>query len=123
MVGFVFVHMAYWIQKTSGKQNMMNYRYFICDYISDIKKLPKFGIEGEKQEDDTISSLPCSYGSVCLCLEDSSKWILSKATNEWKSVNISGGNSGSSSGSSGDINPKDIATDTEVDEVLDSIFQ
>ena len=61
--------------------------------------------------------------SVCLCLEDSSKWILSKATNEWKSVNISGGNSGSSSGSSGDINPKDIATDTEVDEVLDSIFQ
>ena len=56
--------MAYWIQKTSGKQNMMNYRYFICDYISDIKKLPKFGIEGEKQEDDTISSLPCSY--VCL---------------------------------------------------------
>ena len=108
--------MAYWVQRTSNNHTMTNYRSFICDYLEDIKKLPRFGIEGKKQEGDTISSLPCSYGSNCLCLEDSSKWILSKATNEWKNINASGG-------SSGGITSKDIATDIEVDEVLDSIFK
>lgn len=110
--------MAYWIQKVSSNYNMSNYRCFVCDYLSDIKKLPKFGVEGEKQNDDSVSSSPCSYGSYCLCLEDSSRWILGKATNEWQKINIESGGGGGSSGGS-DL---DIATEDEVDSMLDDVF-
>lgn len=75
--------MAYWIQETGTNHNKKNYRSFMCDYRSDIEKLPKVGINGKEQEGDTISSTPCSYGSDCFCLEDSSFWILKKDTNEW----------------------------------------
>lgn len=78
--------MAYWIQETRTNQNMKNYKSFMCDFRTDIEKLPRMGINGTEQEDDTVSSLPCSYGSDCLCLEDSSVWILGKETNEWKEV-------------------------------------
>ena len=106
--------MAYWIQKVSSNYNMSNYRCFVCDYLSDISKLPKFGVEGKKQNDDIASSLPCSY---CLCLEDSSRWILGKSTNEWQKINIESGGDGSSGGS--DL---DIATEDEVDSMLDDVF-
>lgn len=91
--------MAYWIQETSTNHNMSNYRLFHCDYRSDIDRLPKFGIEGELQENDTISHKSCSYGSQALVLQDSSTWELGKSTNEWKELKtmIVGGNSGSSS--------------------------
>lgn len=111
--------MAYWIQKTSSNHNISNYRYFICDYLSDIKKLPTFKTAGEPQDNDTISAGPCSYGSCCLCLEDSSKWILGKATNEWKKINVSTSGGGSSGGGVPDL---DIATEDEVDDVLDDVF-
>lgn len=78
--------MAYWVQETTTKQNMINYRSYICDFRSDIEKLPRFGIKGTDQEGDSISPQPCSYGSDCLCLEDSSVWILGKETNEWKEL-------------------------------------
>lgn len=111
--------MAYWIQKTSNSHNMINYRYFICDYINDIKQLPRFGINGSEQEKDTISPLPCAYGSDCLCLEDSSKWVLSKDTNEWKKIISMGGSSGDGQGGLG----VDIATNDEVNSVLDDVFK
>lgn len=78
--------MAYWIQETSTIQNRSGYKSFMCDYRTDINKLPRVGIEGEKQEDDSTASYPCSHGSDCLCLEDSSVWILGKDTNEWKEI-------------------------------------
>ena len=62
--------MAYWVQETGNHHNFSNYKSFICDYISDIKKLPRVGVSGEKQDNDTVSSAPCSYGSDCLCLEN-----------------------------------------------------
>lgn len=74
--------MAYWIQEIGSN----NYRSFICDYRIDITKLPKQNTYGEKQEGDTISSMPVACGSDCLCLEDSSIWILGKDTNEWQEV-------------------------------------
>lgn len=74
--------MAYWIQETSNK-NRSNCKSFMCDYRTDIDKLPRIGIEGIKQEDDSTASYPCSHGSDCLCLEDSSTWILGKDTNTW----------------------------------------
>ena len=78
--------MSYWVQETGTHHNSSNYRSFMCDYRSDIDKLPRVEIEGEKQDGDTVSSDPCSYGSDCLCLEDSSLWILGKDTNEWQEV-------------------------------------
>lgn len=78
--------MAYWVQETGTHHNSSNYKSFMCDYRSDIEKLPRVGIEGGLQEGDTVSSAPCSYGSDCLCMEDSSIWILGKDTNEWQEV-------------------------------------
>lgn len=78
--------MAYWVQEVGTKHNLSNYRSFICDYRSDIAKLPTQHRQGEPQKDDTISSMPCSYGSDCLCLEDSSVFILGKDTDTWMEV-------------------------------------
>lgn len=90
--------MSYWIQETSNNHNMSDYRLFYCDRITDIDKLPKFGIEGEQQENDTISHKPCAYGSECKCLQNSSLYILSKDTNEWE-IQISNNTQSSSGGS------------------------
>lgn len=76
--------MAYWIQETATHHNFSNYRSFMCDYRSDIAKLPRVGVYGIQQDGDTVSSNPCSRGSDCLCLEDSSVWIL--GTNDWQEV-------------------------------------
>lgn len=78
--------MAYWVQEIGTHHNFSNYRSFMCDYRSDITKLPRVNIEGEQQNGDTVSSIPCAYGSDCLCLEDSSVWILGKDTNRWQEV-------------------------------------
>lgn len=76
--------MAYWVQETGTHHNFSNYRSFMCDYRSDIAKLPRAGIPGELQEGDSVSSLPCAYGSDCLCREDFSIWTLGKDTNQWE---------------------------------------
>lgn len=112
--------MAYWIQETSNNHNISNYRLYHCDYLSDISKLPRFGIEGEKQEDDSTASYPCAYGSKCICLENGgSEWVLGKSTNEWHQMNTVGSSGGSSGNDGTDI---DVATDEEVDNMLDDVF-
>lgn len=78
--------MSYWVQETAKNHNFSNYRSFICDYRTDINKLPRVGIEGAKQEGDTVSSTPCAYGSEAFVLEDSSVFILGKDTNSWQEV-------------------------------------
>lgn len=103
--------MAYWIQQTVSSRNVYNCKLYYCDYLTDINKLPRFGIEGETQDDDSTASDPCAYGSKCVCLEDGgSRWILSKDTNEWCKI----------SGEGGDIN---IASDEEVDDMLADVFE
>ena len=92
------INIAYWIQETGTYHNYTNYRKFMCDYLSDIRKLPRVGIEGEKQKNDTVSSSPCAHGSECICLENSTTWILSKDTNTWTQYSASTGNSGSGGG-------------------------
>lgn len=78
--------MAYWVQETGKNNNSGNCRSFYCDYRSDIAKLPRAGIKGADQKNDTVSSTPCIHGSEALVLEDSSIWILGKDTNEWKEI-------------------------------------
>lgn len=73
----------YWIQE-SGNSNNANYKSFICDYKSDIDKLPTQTLNGALQNNDTVSSKPVAAGSDCLCLEDSSVWILGKETDSWQ---------------------------------------
>lgn len=79
--------MAYWVQETatSGNNNG-GYRSYMCDTKADVKKLPKAGVYGEKQDDNPYDSDPCAYGSTCLCLEDTSVYVLCKGTNEWKEI-------------------------------------
>lgn len=118
--------MAYWIQKTSDNHNVSEYKLFYCDYASDIADLPRFGIPGKEQKDDSIASKPCSYGSECICLQNSCNYVLGKDTNQWQLLNNIGnsgsGNSGNTGGN-GTIDEKDIATNEDVDNVLDSVFK
>ncbi len=78
--------MSYWISETGTNRMPGNVKSFYCDFRSDIPKLPKNGVKGDLSAGDTSSAQPCRYGSDCLCLEDSSVWILGKATNEWKDI-------------------------------------
>lgn len=74
--------MSYWIHD-AGNKNSSLYRYFMCDYLSDIKNLPTLSMEGQPQENDTVCKNKCCPGSRCLCLEDGSRWILGKDEDKW----------------------------------------
>ena len=76
--------MAYWIDPNAG--NKSTCRSYYCDYRTDIDKLPRMNVYGEEQEGDTVAAYPCACGSDCMCLEDSSIWILGKDTNAWQEV-------------------------------------
>lgn len=70
--------MSYWIQKTGNNDNA-NYKEFRCDKRNDVTTLPtqkKIGTNNET----------CSIGSECLCLEDSSVWIL--GTDKWIELGV-----------------------------------
>ena len=75
--------MAYWIDPNTTKSSKKSYT---CDALADIQNLPRFGIYGTPQDNDSISDNPCGYGSICLCIENSSVWVLSKNTNTWKEI-------------------------------------
>lgn len=91
--------MAYWIHE-AGNRNSSIWRFFMCDYLSDINNLPDMINEGKPQENDTVCKNRCSPGSKCLCQEDGSIWLLGKETNQWKKISSSGS-------SSGEISPGD----------------
>lgn len=78
--------MAYWlVEPETNRKNTKNKSY-MCTHLTDIENLPKGGKYGKSKDGDTVSPLPCGAGSDCLCLEDSSVWILDEETNEW--INI-----------------------------------
>lgn len=107
--------MSYWVHECGNRNNSL-WRYYQCDYLSDIKKLPTATKDGEQQEHDTVSKNKCSPGSQCLCHEDSSFWMLGKDTNKWIKRKITS----SSGGSSGEIpdNIEPIPSDS-----IQSLFQ
>ena len=80
--------MAYWIHE-AGNRNSSIWRFFMCDYLSDINNLPDAINEGKLQENDTVCKNRCSPGSKCLCQEDGSIWLLGKETNQWKKMKTS----------------------------------
>ena len=87
--------MAYWIHEAVNRNSSL-WRFFMCDYLSDIKNLPDAMREGVPQSNDTVCKNRCSPGSKCFCHEDSSTWLLGKETNTWKKIKTT--TSGSSSG-------------------------
>lgn len=98
--------MSYWVHEC-GNKNSSLWRYFQCDYLSDIKKLPTSTKEGVPQQNDTISKNKCSPGSQCLCHEDGSLWLLGKDTDKWikRNLNISSGSPGTDPNPTENIEP------------------
>lgn len=88
--------MAYWIIKAGNGHNS-TWRYFQCDYITDIANLPTTTKQGKQQENDTVCSYTCAPGSQCLCHEDGNMWLLGKDTDKWIKRSYSGISSDSSS--------------------------
>lgn len=82
-----------------------NHEEFICDYLSDVAKLPTTG---------------CIPGSEAFVIEDSSSLMLNNAK-VWKKITkaVSGG--GSSSGGC-TIDESYIATDEEIEDMLNEVF-
>lgn len=89
--------MAYWIYATGYRDNA-NCKSFICDYVSDIGKLPTQYKNGIKQDGDNVAHLKTAAGSDCFCLEDSSTWILGKAADTWVMSKKASSGGGSESG-------------------------
>lgn len=88
--------MAYWIHSTGIGRDNAACKSFLCDSISDIGKLPTQYKLGIKQDNDDVSHKRTAAGSNCFCLEDSSRWVLSKNADTWimvKSSSASGGGS------------------------------
>lgn len=81
-----------------------NHQEFICDFISDVNSLPKQSGSEDK----------CPTGSKAFVIEDSSKWILNSEGN-WIQVLTGSGGSGGTGGLG-------IATNEEVDAVLNDVF-
>lgn len=75
----------YWIAETAtSEKNSSAWKGFQCDYLTDISDMPTDKKEGVPQPNDTVVHKKCSLSSECLCLEDSSVWIL--GSNGWKQI-------------------------------------
>lgn len=81
-----------------------NHEEFICDSLSDIAKLPTAG---------------CIPGSEAFVIEDSSNFMLNNA-NVWKKIIKVTSDGGASGGDT--IDESNIATDEEVENMLDEVF-
>lgn len=86
--------MAYWVHESGNKNNSL-WRFYQCDYLSDISDLPTATREGRPQLNDTVSKNKCAPGSQCICQEDGSVWLLGKDTDKWIPKKVSSGSSGS----------------------------
>ena len=78
----------YWIDEKNTKLNGTSKQVsFYCDSSSDIVNLPTSKTYGVKQGDDNCSNLPVNKGSSCLCIEDSTLWILN-SLDTWIRITI-----------------------------------
>ena len=75
--------MAYWLDSNNSYVPTGQKSYY-CDDTDDISDLPTNLTEG-KPMGDTITHRKCEPGSFCLCIADSSGWILN-SEGEWKEV-------------------------------------
>lgn len=79
--------MSYWISEIGDiNRAPAGAKSFYCDFRTDIEKLPNNTDKGDLSAGDEASAQLCKYGSDCMCLEDTSLWILGKETNAWQEV-------------------------------------
>ncbi len=77
----------FWIDTsdTGRLQNSDRQIPFWADSESDVANLPKMGIYGVQQGDDTISCRPVGKGSTCMCINNgsgSTLYVLN-SNNDW----------------------------------------
>ena len=75
----------YWINESETVKGSSKQVSFYCDTTSDIPNLPTSQASGVKQGNNDVSCLPCDKGSSCLCIGDSSFWILN-SSDVWTEV-------------------------------------
>ena len=107
--------MSYKVVKTSGSINRLTIRYFLCDYESDIAKLPTNTTIGEKQDWDTVSDELCGIGSIAKVVETGNKYHLN-VSGKWVKTSGSDGSSGGGTTSSdyGELNNKPSINGVEI---------
>lgn len=72
----------YSITKIGNNVNTTNIREFVADKREDIEQLPHINKEGVEQNGDSMSNNKVFAGSMCICLEDGSVWMLGN-DDEW----------------------------------------
>lgn len=82
---------------------------FVCDTVEDIANLPTQFTVGDT----------CPMGSKALVISDGSEWRLN-SQGKWVKLPNNNGSGGSSGG--GSIDNDNIATDEEIEEMLDEVF-
>ncbi len=75
----------YWIDESSQARGTGKQIDFYCDDASDVQNLPTSSSPGVQQGDDTVSCKPCGIGSFCLCIGESSGYILN-SNDQWTEV-------------------------------------
>lgn len=75
--------MAYWIDHNNSYVPAGQISY-MCDDSSDIPDLPTSSAEG-KPMSDSVTHKKCKAGSFCLCIGDSSGWMLN-SQDQWVEV-------------------------------------
>lgn len=103
------------ISKINGQFNSTQIKEYICDYLSDLSKLPTSETKGSQQDDSSVVNNNCSVGSEAYVIENSSRYILGN-DNKWHLKKASSGSD------SGEITESNVATDEEVDAMLHDVF-
>ena len=75
--------MAYWLN-SNAERALNGQKSYYCDSPEDITDLPTNLNEG-KNMGDSVTHRKCNPGSFCLCIGDSSGWMLD-STGEWKEM-------------------------------------
>lgn len=73
------------ITSIGGHANSYSQKEYLLTDISDIDKLPKYGIRGTLNDpNDTVVDEPCAYGSTAMvCLGGSTTVYILTPNNEW----------------------------------------
>ena len=100
-----------------SRNHATRYAVFFIDSLSaDGENLPTSKESGKA---DLVLSTPVAYGSIARAA-DGNQYILN-GSDKWVVYNSSSGSGGGGSGGGG-IDEKDIATDEEVDDMLNDVF-
>ena len=73
------------ITSIGGHANSYSQKEYLLTSISDIDKLPKYGIKGTLNDpNDSVSDEPCSYGSTAVVVDGSTTEVyILTPNNEW----------------------------------------